>query len=372
LAGDCRQLAEVLDLLTALIEQSLVGYEEQEGASRYQFLETVREYSRERLRESGELLVIQGRHLDWCLALAEQAGPLLQGERQEAWLKRLEEDHGNLRAALGWSLEHETVSALRLAARLATVWYVRGYGGEGLEALERGLKRAAEAPSALRAQALDRAGWLARQQGAYGRAQQLLEESVALSRSGDARATLGAALAHLGQVRLCQADHAAARALLEESLSIHRERGEPGGIAWSLHNLSNAVWLQGQPDGARALSEEALGLFRGLGHRAGIAASLFGQGQLARARGEIEVARAFYEESLAIYREMGDKEGTAAALNARGLIAQAEGEYAVAHAVHQESLEICLTGGYLLEAAQALSYLGRVAHLRGEQEQARP
>src|SRR5437879_3145802 len=130
---------EVLDLLTSLVEKSLVLYEERDGEGRYRLLETVRQYGRDRLLESGEGEAVRGRHQGWYLALAEQAEPELEGEHQGAWLQRLEGDHDNLRAALEWGWESAPVSALRLAGALGPFWLARGYWVEGGEALEHGL-----------------------------------------------------------------------------------------------------------------------------------------------------------------------------------------------------------------------------------------
>src|SRR2546421_4211466 len=87
---------EVLDLLTGLVEKSLVLYEEQGGEGRYRLLETVRQYARDRLLEAGEAEGVRERHRNWFLALAEQAEPELRGPEQGAWLDRLEREHDNL------------------------------------------------------------------------------------------------------------------------------------------------------------------------------------------------------------------------------------------------------------------------------------
>src|SRR5205823_13073508 len=67
---------EVLDLLAQLVDKSLVVAAAQDAPARYRLLETVRQYARERLRESGEESV-RGRHLAYYLRLAEEAAPYL-------------------------------------------------------------------------------------------------------------------------------------------------------------------------------------------------------------------------------------------------------------------------------------------------------
>jgi len=96
----------VLDLLTRLVDKSLVSVAERGGAeARYRLLETVRQYAWEKLGESGESKGARWRHARYYLALAEEAEPELSGAQEGIWLERLEAEHGNLRAALGWSLE---------------------------------------------------------------------------------------------------------------------------------------------------------------------------------------------------------------------------------------------------------------------------
>jgi len=99
------QNEEVLDLLTQLVEKSLVGVERRGGAARYVLLETTREYARERLWEAGEGEVRRARHAQYFLALAERAAPELKGAAQAEWLQRLEENHDNFRAAIDWCLK---------------------------------------------------------------------------------------------------------------------------------------------------------------------------------------------------------------------------------------------------------------------------
>src|SRR5947209_341989 len=167
-AGDSSLIAPidegaVLDLLTRLVEKSLVVYEEDEqGRGRYRLLETVRQYARDRLLEAGEAVGVRSRHRDRFLALAERAEPEMFGKDQAAWLERLETEHDNLRAAWDWSMEsNEANMALRLGGSIWRFWHVRGYLEEGRERLGRALTCLPSTPIPLRARALDGAAALA-------------------------------------------------------------------------------------------------------------------------------------------------------------------------------------------------------------------
>ena len=130
-AGDGAEEGATLDLLSSLVDKSLILADE--VASRYRFLETVHQYARERLVESGEETQWRNRHLACFLALAEEAGPQLRGKDQHAWLDRLEAEHDNLRAALmcASSPGADPVNGLRLAAAIWWFWNVRGHFTEG-------------------------------------------------------------------------------------------------------------------------------------------------------------------------------------------------------------------------------------------------
>jgi hypothetical protein len=117
-AGEGVEDWAALDLLTSLADKSLLAVEQNDGHSRYRLLETVRQYARERLLESGGGEAIRVRHRDYFLTLAEEAEPKLLGSEQAEWLRRLEEEHDNLRSALEWSLaEAESGAVFGFAGR---------------------------------------------------------------------------------------------------------------------------------------------------------------------------------------------------------------------------------------------------------------
>src|SRR5205807_549214 len=144
---------ETLDWLTLLRDSSLIGVVDTEEGLRFTLLETIREYSQEKLIGSDDYSAVHHRHRDHFLFLAEQAEAELEGPEQAMWLDRLETEHDNLRAALDWSLEagerkeaqpedpSKIEGGLRLAGALSQFWYVRGDYNEGRGYLERALGR---------------------------------------------------------------------------------------------------------------------------------------------------------------------------------------------------------------------------------------
>ena len=360
----------VLDLLSRLVDKSLVLVAEQRsGEARYRLLETVRQYGREKLDESGEAPEMGHRHAGFFLGLAERAEPELAGAQQEAWLDRLEAEHDNLRAALSWSLEGgEPEIGLRLAGALWRFCYTRGYYGEGREWLEAALARTAGSPATLRAKALTGAGILTFLQCEYGPATALLEESLALYRSLDDRRGVASALQTLGSIARERGRYARAVALHEESLALQRELGDAEGIARSLDGLGFVAWLQQEYERAGALCAEALAVYRGLEDVEGVAWSLVNLGAVAQHRGDHERAGELLDESLALSRRAGYKEGVAWSLNQLGIVEQRRGDHELATTLLLESLEIHRDLGDRWRAASVLEGLAGSIRERPERE----
>ncbi|WP_309721132.1 tetratricopeptide repeat protein [Armatimonas sp.] len=368
-SGDVVEDWEVLDLLTSLCDKSLVVSEPSGSSTRYRLLETIRQYSRDRILESGEEAVFRGCHLSHFLALGESAEPLLTGADQMLWLDRLELEHDNLRAALEWS--GDSSSCLRLAGVIYRFWYVRGYFSEGCDRLSRALAEAAGADASLRAKALNGVGLLTSSLGDYPAARLLYEQSLAIAREVGDRESTARALGNLGLVAVYQGDYPAARVYQEESLAIRREMGDRGGIARALLNLGMVPASQGDYPAARLLYEQSLAIARELGNQGVVTNALLNLGSLASFQGDYASARVYQEESLAIAREVGNRGGIANALNGLGDVASFQGDYASARVYQEESLVIAKELGDRGSIANALNGLGNVAFSQGDYGSAR-
>ncbi len=319
----------MLDLLTALVDKSLVLLERQESGTRYRLLATMRQYAHDRLVDRGEDDDVRNRHRDYYLALAEAVEPKLMGAAQGAWLEHLETEHDNLRAALAWSCnrqdedaatkcespDRDSKAGLRLCGALWRFWAAHGYLREGRAWCAAALQAdgAADRTSA-RAKALSGAGGLARIQGDYEAARSYYEESLAIEREIGNRPGIATSLNGLGLVAYNQGDYVAAQARHEESLAIRRVIGDRWGIALSLGNLGNVVHNQGDYEAARSYHEESLAIRQEVGDRQGTALSLAYLGHVARDQDDYAAAEAHYEECLKIRRQAGDRWGIASSL----------------------------------------------------------
>jgi non-specific serine/threonine protein kinase len=320
---------EVADLLASLVNKSLVLLEDA-GANgeqgRYRLLETIREYALERLAHSGEHVECQRRHAGYFLRLAEEAEPAAHGPQQRPWLNRLEIEHDNLRAALGWVLERgEDELAVRLCGALWRFWWIRGYLTEGRAWLAKTLAQASGTGVAVQA-AVQGAGALAFYQGDYAAAQALHERSLALCRAAGNRRGGAWSLVHLGWMAVNRGDLQVARALCEESLAIFQELGDGQGVARSLCLLGVGATFQGDTVRARPLLEDSLAVARELDDEWNVAWALVQLGCVDFVEGNAAAAQAYCDASLRRWRALGDQRLTGITLALLGMIAFEEGD----------------------------------------------
>ena len=303
---------EVLDLLDQLVNKSLVLVEEKLAAiNRMRLLEILKQYLSEKLGEAGEQTDTRNRHLDYFLKVAEAAGPETRGPNQFECFERLEKDRDNFHAAFEWSLAHRDdpsylEKGLRMANGLYWFWFVRGYESEGRIWLDKLLQASGEKinftyrgkaqvelvnfcwgqhdyaaamqasleAKRIYAEAGDEQGMAIGRgceglvlfsQGEFERGQQMLDEALAVMRSGSERWFLGhfvylKATTHL---RLGQFEHATP--LYQESLAIFQAEGDYRWQGWVLYSLSHIRLYRHDYAQAETLLQENLRLFREVG-----------------------------------------------------------------------------------------------------------
>ena len=330
-AGEDLERNEVLELLSHLVDKSLVLVVEQDGKARYRLLETVRQYGREKLSESGEEGQLWERHAGYYLTLAEEAEPELKGERQVAWLERFEGDHDNLRAAMAWLFgRRELEEVARLGWALWLFWWIRGHFAEGRRCMEEALAKGSVMPAPARAKALFVAGTMACGQGDHRSAGTLLEESTALFRNlGDARG-VAYALGSAAVLAIAQERYEKGIVYSEEATEILLEVGDKWGAAPML-GCSAVGWLNlGDHGRAMSLAERGLALCRETGDRHGTCIALYTLAGVAQAARDHERARDLFEEGISISADLGNEaavvhclEGLASIAGAEGLIVRA-------------------------------------------------
>jgi non-specific serine/threonine protein kinase len=346
---DGSQRDDVLDRLSHLVEKSLVNVDSDiDEGRRYRFLDTVRQYARERLRQSGEAERLRERHLAFYYALVQRAEPELTRAEQVTWLNRLHREHDNLRLALEWCLAapERGEQGLQFAAALCWFWMKRGYCREGQECLERALSAGGNTPVALRAKALMSLGSITFFQGHLLHARTLLEESATLGRAAGDSSVVGFSLGMNALAALELGDMTACGRIATEGRAAARASARPWMQGPALACLAYQAMHEGDFERAGRLHEEALELSRRHGEKWGMGTSLSDLALLRVIQQRHAQARALCAEGLLLYNEMGDRLGIAWCL---GVLSGAEA--ADGHLLRAARLRGAMEG--LLESAGA-------------------
>lgn len=324
-----------VELLESLVSKSLLRQIETNDAPRFAMLETIREFGWEQLTQTTELAAARRAHAAWYVSLAEEAEPHLMGADQKAWLQLLEVERDNQRAALQWAVENnEAELAVRMAGTLQPFWFARGSWSEGRRWLEESLAMDPSATSdqTAQAKALYRAGFLARYQGDFSRAQTLCEQSLALYRALDDQSGVVMALVQLGRIGVYQDDQEATDTFLAEAASLIEALPDSVEKARAYKDMIVAWGIFEQPippETARYLDESER-IHRAFNNQAGLALALTHQAFRAFIEGDYTVAASRTEEAERLARELDDDYLNSRVFLSRVLLHVHEGNFAAA------------------------------------------
>jgi predicted ATPase/class 3 adenylate cyclase/DNA-binding XRE family transcriptional regulator len=366
-SGNGIETGQVLDLLSQLVNKSLVIAENIRGETRYHTLETIRQYARDKLFESADVKTLRDHHLDFYTTLAEEIEPGLRTAERIARKKQLEMEHDNFRAALGWALKeakkYQVEKGVRLACSLMMFWHYMGYHSEGRRWLERGITLLAGNASvdpALYARALYSDGYLTDFQGEIAAARPLLEESVAMYRRMEPFDPRALALALEMLASTIELDRNLACSMTEESVSLCRALGPDGNwdLAQALFWNGHFAFTQRTFDTAQILAEECIALFRQIGNVREAAAPISTLGHISAGRKDYKTALNYYEESLRLFREDEDSWAVAELISWLADINYLIGDYKSAKKGYQDSLKMFKDMGNRYEVGFDLLCLG--------------
>ncbi len=321
----------ILDLLTSLVDKSLVVVDEHTGGVRYRLLETVRQYGIDRLAEAGELASLRDRHREHFVELAEEIAPHLEAAGQNAWLDALDADAANLAAALDHAVtDGDERSALRLCVALTVWWKLRGRFELAEAAFQRALCMSADGQPALRARAQWGRGYLLAYGGRF-------EEAIAAELAALARAqqlgetsTAARALDALGTVRLFS-DPVGARDDIERARELARSSGDEWCYVDACQILAVTLLLEDDPR-AESVFEEALEIIERTAYAEFAAWHWWGIGRVRQLQGRDDEAIALYERAIAIADAVGEpvSSGSSHAFRAGVLVDRGQPEAALA------------------------------------------
>lgn len=282
-AGESIRAADVVDLLSTLVEQSLVVTEPVAGArTRYRLLVPVREYAEDRLEQSGEANEVQRHHAEHFLAVAEEAEQELRGPQSVAILSVLDANRDNLRAAIEYLLRHRNGEGVaRMAWGLWLFWWIRGHFVEGWRWTQDALQYCPDSPRAR--------GWLLAVAGAmavgqddlcgaedvYGKSYPLFDAVGDIDGLG--RANIGLGIIALGRADVHRADD-----YLRQAVGIYRRIGDAWYTGLKLSCLGLVSLSRGDAEAAESELDEGLANMRRAGDRVGICITLYNRSLLAQ------------------------------------------------------------------------------------------
>jgi predicted ATPase len=401
----------VRDLLTQLVRKSLLVVQEKDGRSRYRLLEPIRQYALEKLLETGETAQLHERHLDYLIQVAEQGYVELRGPDDLVWMKWLEAEQDNFRAALAWSLESldaDPQRALQLSGALQDFWDASGALKEGRGWLREALQKAPATPTLWRVRALNGDGLLCIRLGQEDAARPPLEAALAMARQLDDTTQLIISLLYYADT---QRNPGEFRKYMAECLALARERDDRYHMAYAmgwdvfwfsadesvaLRTLARALEIADGVGNARlralllwvysgklllsgsyglgiSMAEEGLRLSELLGDKHTAAHCLLTLGRAASRQGRFEEAVGYEERSLRIFSDLSDTECHLRALFALAWCDFLTGDLDAAEEKTQECLSISrgLGTDYLFMTSRYLLALGQIATSRGDDREAR-
>jgi non-specific serine/threonine protein kinase len=403
-----RQASEfdVLDVLSELIAKSLVIMDGSTGEARYHFLETTRQYAREKLSEFGEDELLHNQHLAYFIDLAEKGNREATGPHQAEAIDLLDAELDNFRAALDWCVSNQyTESALQLLGALGWAWDMRGYYNELRSWFEkiRVLEECGNYP-AVYARLLNHVGRFATDFDHRPDARSILEESRAiwlqLGRQGeqglaDVLCVLGMNAHHKGATnqavsfynksfvlaQKCKNQRAAAAskvflgiieqergkldravAFYKQGLALAQNAGDLLFISLAGGNLGDLFLEQGDYEKAQPLLDQALEIDERLQFRFGLASALISSGVLYLHQGDYVRAEQFFEKSTSVSRDLGLKWQLSFNSFLFGLIALLRNDYLPATSWFREYFE---TGRVFEEEASLCRFLMGMSAVAG-------
>lgn len=330
------QQESVLDIITSLLNQSLLQRSPQQSSQeqRFMMLETIREYALECLQFSEEEETTRRMHAEYYLELAKNLEAKVMGDESSRWIVAIESEFENLRAAFSWFLQARDAECVLIMSGSLWAFWLQSSTLEGCHWIKQALEccqySVTEVRKDTRAMALHTASMLEYYRANWRQADKLAEESLALFRAAENNAGITRVLVTRGMGALLQGQYADAGAMVHEGLRLHQKAPLPWITVEALLVQSYSFYFQGDALQAYTLAKKAFKLSRQTGElyiriRAAHAYALF-----ANAQKNTNEVQSIYEEVMEI-TQMAFKTGTlppaAVCLIGLGAIAAIQKQY---------------------------------------------
>ncbi len=373
--GTAENSPDALEMLSQLVNKSLVVVDESGPAARYHMLETTRQYAQKKLMEAGEALQVRQAHMKY---FADLGGGYWLSIRQTG-NEQINQNEGglkaevdNLRAAQGWALENDLDSALLLAGSLFYFWETEGFANEMQRFVGEVLKRTSEAPEYQGELDKRRRGLLANAWAGYADLLVVIgqnEDSLAASqkavdqaRLAEDQSVLAYALSVLGISAGLTGRSEMAYASSDESVSVARSAGEKWVLGMCLiTTAAYALFPQGYFERAQSDVNEGAAIFRSLKDPFWLAVAQTFTGVFALHGGDLAAAKADFSTGLSNLQHFSEANFTNIARSGLADVSRLEGDYEGARSLYIQTIKVWHELGNLGAVARCLECLGFLA-----------
>jgi len=360
---------DVLELTDSLVKKSLIVMKQEAGhETRYHFHETIRQYAREKLLETGSNEIIWDQHLAYYVKLAEKAELELFRSNQAIWLDKLDAELDNFRVAIEWASDTNIEAGLKMIALPSGFWQARGYMREARNWLELLIPHYDES-NRLQVMALVSQSNCEFALNNLDRALLLAEKGLDVARKIGDKQVEAFGLMNLGQIMGWRGKFLEAKSLFEESLVLYGSLNDKLGQA----DVKSLMGLQFTFDvlDSQAYLRESLILYREIGHLGGIADCLSGLAHIAIVSGDLSSPTEMLEEAQIIFRQLSNPGGEATALQRWAMLAYWQGNYEQAYSLYEQTFELSERVGYKFISTWALIGMAYTVMRKGDLVKAR-
>ncbi len=365
---------ETLDGLSRLVDRSMIAVEH--GATtRYRMLETIRQYAGDRLVLADEAPALRTRHLGHFQGLAEEAAAALSGPAEAEWLKRLDPEVENLRAALEWSYESDPESALSMSISMMAYWRSRSYGSEAVDQVARAVAVAESLPEPppggrphrddLVARVMAMAAIASALWGKPESARTWAERAATLGRVSGDPVTLKYALSAQFMARTFSGDDWDPTEIVEEAAALGERQGDWSAVAFISAGMAMHQ-ARSDPSASERWRERATDAGRRSGNPSSIAISALARGRIAGLTGQTDEARHWLGEAWTRFGEVDDRRYQVVARSDLAHALRRGGALAEAEATYRETLQAWQHFGNRGATANQLENVGFLARARGD------
>lgn len=324
-AGGPIEDVDVLELLTGLVDKSMITTETGIGTTtRYQLLESIREFARRRLDDASEHHDVDRGHAHYFADFAESLQAMYRRGDLSHALMLLGKEEDNVRASLRFTLgsDHQVLAG-RLVSALGYLWYAAGTHREGAQWCSEFFDSRPDLPDAVRAGALHSYGTMLGVTGRPAQGIEVFREEISLREDLGDPVRLGAALNNMGNLMVDVGDYDGAEPVLYAAIDAFREAGENPSLI--LSSLATGALQQGRYDECELLCRDALQESRVVDDRYGIAVAMGALGKCLALMCRFDEARVELDEARDRFEELNVTPGVADVDISLALVERADG-----------------------------------------------